>query len=269
MLPQELIERRAFEFDVVTDMPSDCFEFEAYRNTQDLLRRQRRVTDQSRGGDVSTYVFILRVPTLSGPGSFASETVISVDTNVTDYPDHEPRTSVLSDPIPWSPHFLKGAPVCIGPEYWRPRSGHVTLGHLAIHLCRLLNWDEKGRGPGYSGWNRAAIEYHRQHYGNASLNADLVYPILPAWVSGRDDGDDSFEVKTPGSDAPPPDDGFKVLDGGVAARPILRAHPMSAETVGFEVVSSSRDYPYRNRDFYGHYVASRRCGGRRPRRARG
>jgi hypothetical protein len=197
MLPQELIERRAFDFDLLSGMRCESFDFEAYRSMQDLVRRKRAVTNQSDGGEAATYCFILRVPTLSGPGTFVDETLISVDTNgVIDYPDNPPDTRVLSDPVPWSPHYLKGAPVCIGGEFWLPKRGHVTLGDLAIHLCRLLNWDEKGRGPGYRGWNGAAIDYHREHYGKAPLNPELVYPMLPAWVSGTEGPDASFEINS-------------------------------------------------------------------------
>lgn len=185
MKPSQLRERRVFDFRILEAMRCQVFDFKAFVTSSDLDGWSREIEDAARAGDASKYRFFLRVPTLVGPGEFSSETAFSVDTDVIDYPDNEPNTWVVSAKTPWSPHFVKGAPVCIGSEFWAARRGHVTLGHLVIHLARLLNWDEKGRGRGYTGYSGEAIEYHRREYGGKPLNPSLPYPVLPSWLSGE------------------------------------------------------------------------------------
>jgi hypothetical protein len=183
MKPQELAERRRFDFRVINDMRCAVFAFEAYRTSHDLRYGRNQVTSPSDAGGVSKYKMTLRVPTLSGPGSFVDETVFGVDLDVADYPKAEPLTWLISDPIPWSPHFLKGRPICLGREFWVDRKGYVTLGHLVIHVAMMLNWDEPGR-PGYVGWNGEAIKYHAEHYQGRPLHPGFPYPDLPDWVFG-------------------------------------------------------------------------------------
>mgnify|MGYP006976772897 CR=1 FL=1 len=196
MKPGELIERRRFDFRVVSDMRGPVFDFEAYRSRADLERRRNPITRPEDGGQASKYRMTLRVPTLVGPGEFAPETVFGVDLDVYNYPLAEPLTWVISRPIPWSPHFKEGAPICIGTEFWVARKGHVTLGDLVIHIAMMLNWDEKGRGPGYVGWNKEALEYHAEHYQGRSLDPDFRYPTLPVWLFGAASSgpEPSFEV---------------------------------------------------------------------------
>ncbi len=138
------------------------FDFEAYRTSADLESSSDPVARTADAGEASKYRMTLRVPTLIGPGEFRPETVFGVDLDVRDYPLAEPLTWIISDPVPWSPHFQKGSPICIGAEFWTARKGHVTLGDLVIHVARLLNWDEKGRGGGYVGWNPEADQPPRR-----------------------------------------------------------------------------------------------------------
>jgi len=85
--------------------------------------------------------------------------------------------------------------VCIGDELWKNQRGYVTLGHLVMHIARMLNWDEKGRGRGYVGWNAKAIEYHRKHYGDRPLDSAIVYPRLPLWLTATEPEESSgFEI---------------------------------------------------------------------------
>ncbi|MEV6633553.1 hypothetical protein AB0M54_22670 [Actinoplanes sp. NPDC051470] len=73
----------------------------------------------------------------------------------------------------------------------------MTLGHLVMHITRMLNWDEKGRGGGYVGWNGEAIKYHRKHYGDRPLDPSIVYPRLPLWLTATDTTESSgFEIIT-------------------------------------------------------------------------
>lgn len=185
------LDRRRFDFEVLRGMQCPTFAATAYASVDDLEAGRRPITDVGDAGRATTYRLEFRIPTLIGPGRLAPLTVIGADIQVTGYPETEPRTWVITSPVPWSPHFLTGAPVCLGREAWRDRAGHVTLGHLAEHIARMLNWDEVGRGAGYGGYNRAAIEYHRDHYGGRPLDPHVRYPHLPTWL-------------TPAASEPPP-----------------------------------------------------------------
>lgn len=189
MNPAELRERRAFEWQVLDEMTCDAFFAEAYGKVSDLDARRSQITTEANASDATCYRLGFNIPTLIGAGRFIDFTEIGVDTSVSDYPLTAPRTWILSKHVPWNPHFMKGSPVCIGPHFWVPKNGHVTLAELAIHIAHLLNWDEKGRGPGYRGWNGEAIDYHKAHYGEAPLNPTIEYPRLPLWFTGDDPAD--------------------------------------------------------------------------------
>lgn len=184
MRPHELAERRRFDFRVVNDMRSPVFDFQAYRTTADLQHDRNRITRLEDANAASKYKMTLRVPTLIGPGKLSEVTIFGVDLEVADYPFTEPATWLISQPIPWSPHFAEGRPICIGHEFWIARKGHVTLGDLVEHVARMLNWDEKGRGAGYRGFNPEAIAYHAKHYRGRALDPDFAYPIPPVWIYG-------------------------------------------------------------------------------------
>ena len=207
MTPQELAERRAFDLRVLSDMRCQSFDFEAYRTMADLSRRRSAVTSPEAGATVTKYRWIFRIPTHISQHDFAPVTEIGVNTDVADYPRAVPATWILSSHVPWSPHFMQDAPVCIGPELWEPRGGYITLGELAISIAHMLNWDEKGRGPGYVGWNGAAVRYHKTRYGNRPINPDLGYPALPSWLSGEQAAEPVFQIVNAGVRAEP---GFQV-----------------------------------------------------------
>lgn len=193
-MPTNPLQRREFEYRVLDSMRCPTFDFEAYADDEQLSRGQSPITNVNQASQAVAYRFLLSVPTLVGERHLAPQTEIGVNLDQPDYPIAAPRTWVISDPVPWSPHFRKGAPVCIGPEFWQRKQGHVTLGHLAQHLARLLNWDEKGRGPGYVGWNGAAIAYHQRTYGGKPLDPCVIYPMVPNWLSGSREDTFTFEV---------------------------------------------------------------------------
>lgn len=204
---RELADRRAFDLRVLSDMRCETFDFEAYRTRPDLTARRSKVTDPAAGADVTHYRWIFRIPTPVSKDRFAPVTEIGVNTDVTDYPRNPPGTEILSSHVPWSPHFKNNAPVCIGPEIWGPRDGHIVLGELAVHIAHLLNWDEVGRGPGYVGWNAAAIEHHKKFYGGRPIDPNIRYPVLPAWLFGEEEPVPTFEIVDPGRREEP---GFRV-----------------------------------------------------------
>jgi hypothetical protein len=204
---RELADRRAFDLRVLSDMRCATFDFEAYRTTADLEYRRSQVTDPAAGAAVTRYRWIFRIRTHIDRTRFASQTEIGVNTDVSDYPRKPPATRILSNHVPWSPHFMKNAPVCIGPELWAPTGGYITLGELAINIAHLLNWDEKGRGPGYVGWNGAAVQHHKKFYGGQPIDPGLSYPVLPAWLAGEQTAEPMFEIVNRGSQ---PEPGFWV-----------------------------------------------------------
>ena len=204
---QELADRRAFDLRVLNDMRCPTFDFEAYRTKADLTARRSRVTDPQAGATVTKYRWVFRIRTHISKDKFAPVTEIGVNTDVADYPRKPPGTEILSSHVPWSPHFMKNAPVCIGDEIWGPRQGYIALGELAIHIAHLLNWDEVGRGPGYVGWNAAAIAHHKKFYQGRPIDPSVTYPVLPAWLAGNQQSGQSFQIINPGRRQDP---GFQV-----------------------------------------------------------
>jgi hypothetical protein len=184
--PADILQRRRFDFEVLADMQCTTFSSEGYASTADLEARRRPITSADASARCSKYRLAFRIPTLIAPGRFTPVTEIGLDTDVADYPRTPPNSWILTV-TPWSPHFLTNAPVCIGDEMWKHQRGHVTLGHLVMHIARMLNWDEKGRGGGYTGWNGEAIEWHRANYGDRPLDADIIYPKLPLWLNAADE----------------------------------------------------------------------------------
>ena len=179
---QELADRRAFDLRVLSDMRCQTFDFEAYRTMADLEHRRSPVTDPEAGKEVTKYPL-----DLPGTDPRQPDQVRAGDRNRRqhrrgNYPRTPPGTWILSAHVPWSPHFMRNAPVCIGPELWAPTGGYITLGELAVNIAHLLNWDEAGRGPGYSGYNREAIEYHKKAYRGQPIDPGLRYPVLPGWL---------------------------------------------------------------------------------------
>jgi hypothetical protein len=188
----ELKQRRELDYRVLHEMRNDVFSFDAYRTSADLESGDRPITSVTDSGSAAKYVFRFAIRTLVARDRYTDNVAIGVDTEVNDYPVRPPNTWVVGRTVPWSPHFKAGYPVCIGTEMWQARDGYVLLGHLAIHLARLLNWDEVGRGPGYRGWNGDAIDYHREQLGGRPLTPNLGYPALPSWLYGSEN-DPAFE----------------------------------------------------------------------------
>lgn len=180
--PEQLKGRRVLDFDVLTAMSDRCaiVAVEAYASGSDLRARRNRITDRAAADRARHYRVIYRIRTLVGAGRYTDETHIHIDTEVSNFPYQEPASWVLTQ-TPWSPHFKTGAVVCTG-DHWKA-DGHTLLGHLVRHHAKLLNWDEKARGGGYRGWNGAAIDWHRRHYGDKPLAQGLRYPEIPVDIA--------------------------------------------------------------------------------------
>jgi hypothetical protein len=168
---------------------------EAYQSTEDMERRRNVITSPDRGYLAKRYRVDFHVKTLIGPGQFAEVTTIGFDLDMRNYPYEEPATWIISSHVPYSPHFKRRTPICIG-EIWQRSNGHMLLGQLFVHIAKLLNWDERIRNN-YTGWNPEAIEYHNQFYQGRPINAGLQYPMLPPDLHEFDMTTSSQETPTP------------------------------------------------------------------------
>jgi hypothetical protein len=206
---RRLAERRAFDLRVLSDMRCPTFDFRAYRTARDVRSAGPGITDPQSGAHVTNYLWVFSIRTHVSEDEFADEIKIRVFTDVPDYPRNPPGTEILPPHVPWSPHFRKNTPVCIGPELWQPRRGYIPLGALAIHIAHLLNWDEAGRGGGYTGYNEAAIRLHQEKYGGGPITPGLVYPALPGWLFGEPDAPNGDQE--PDEPDEPDGTGFQVI----------------------------------------------------------
>jgi hypothetical protein len=153
-----------------------------FRNDTDAAAGRRASGDDGAHGLVATYDVTLHVPTLIGPGPTAKSTRLRYSLPGAQYPRAEPIVTVLSRPIPWTPHFHPSTGrVCLGPETWR--AGTILLAHLVIHCARLLNFDEAEHPRGYEGWNGAAVRYWQDTLGSGPLTPELPYPVPPLEVT--------------------------------------------------------------------------------------
>jgi hypothetical protein len=193
---RDLRARRNLDLRVLSDMRCSTFDFEAYRTITDLEQCRRQVTDRE-ATNVSKYRFVFNILTPVGPGSLSARTEVGIDSDAPDYPYRPPQTWILSERVPWSPFFMAGAPLYIDSGLWSVRGEQNTLGHLALHICHLLNWDQQDLGTGYAGWNAAAIKYHQDAYGGQPINADLSYPVLPTWLGAVAPLHYSFRLRGP------------------------------------------------------------------------
>jgi hypothetical protein len=159
-------------------MRGTLIDAQAYRSSEDLERARNPIAAVGDAHLAIKYKVTFRVPTLIGPGPMADATTIGFDLSTGNYPFSEPATWIISPHVPYSPHFKKGAPVCIG-EIWKAGKGRMLLGQLFVHIAKLLNWEEVSRGGGYVGWNGAAIDYHARVFGGKPITPGLVYPALP------------------------------------------------------------------------------------------
>ena len=177
---KDLASRREFDFLVMRKMScgDGKYMFSAHRTAQDAAKGRRLIEDESEARYALHYRADYRVRTLVGPGRYSDCTIIRIDLSSPRYPFAEPTAWIVEtkeSKTPWSPHFARGLPVCIG-SLWR-KDGNVLLGHLLIHLAKLLNWDEH-LAENYGGYNPKAISWWRSQLGRP-LDPEISYPTLP------------------------------------------------------------------------------------------
>ncbi len=181
--PEQLQSRLRFDWTIARQMNGPLVTIRAFKSLADLGRRKNPVVKEQDGPRACAYLVEYRVRSLVGEGVFHDRFEVSIDLMAGgSYPYSEPACFVTSEPIPWSPHFLPGeGAICLG-ELWAQARGAMMLGHLVVHIARLLNFDEPDREPSYGGWNAAAVNYWRRVLNRQPITKGLVYPTLPAEV---------------------------------------------------------------------------------------
>jgi len=182
--PEELQSRLRFDWTITQKMNSPLVLIQAFKSLPDLRGRKDPIAKEQAGHRACVYSVEYRVRSLVGEGVFHDRFQVSMDLLAGgNYPFSEPACFVSSQPIPWSPHFMpRNGAICLG-ELWTQARGAMTLGHLIVHICKLLNFDEPDREPSYGGWNAAAVNYWRKVLHRQPLTKELVYPKLPAEVT--------------------------------------------------------------------------------------
>ena len=188
---QQLSSRLKFDFRIATTMNCSTLQVEAYASAANLNDRKKRLSTRNNTGRASHYRLDYRIKSLVARDKFHNQFTVLVDLLAGgNYPFSEPKCQVISTPIPWSPHFTKGAPICIG-ESWQQQNGRATIGHLMIHIAKLLNFDEPPREATYRGWNGAAVDYWRDVLKYRPITPGLAYPNIDRKIL------DPGQVKSP------------------------------------------------------------------------
>jgi hypothetical protein len=180
----QLQSRLRFDWTVTRNMNSPLVQIQAYKSVADLGRRQHPIVNEEDAHRACAYLVEYRVRSLVAEGVFHDRFEVAIDLLAGgNYPFTEPACFVTSRPVPWSPHFqARSGAICLG-ALWTQARGAMTLGHLIVHIAKLLNFDEPDREPSYGGWNAAAVRYWRQVLHRQPVTKDLVYPTLPAEVT--------------------------------------------------------------------------------------
>lgn len=176
---EDLNSRLRLDYRVVSRMQSPLMKVGAYRNVDDLRKRGNPILSENEGHLAMHYLVDYNIKTLVARGVYSDRTSVHIDLLANNnYPFSEPACYVVDSKMPWSPHFLKGRPICLG-ELWGLSQGAMLLGQLLVHIAKLLNFDEAARGGGYVGYNGEAIEYWKNVLGYQPITKNLPYPQLP------------------------------------------------------------------------------------------
>ncbi len=181
--PSQRRERLQFDYEVVMPMCSALMNVSAYRSMDDASCGRSPIQSLRRGHQARVYAVTYQIPTMIGPGQTHVGTTVVFDLLAKgNYPYSEPVAGVVSRPIPWSPHFhQRSGAVCLGDGWSRAKRG-MLFAQLAVHVARLLNWDEPHR-PNYAGWCGAAARYWEQVMNCRPITPNLLYPQLPQHIT--------------------------------------------------------------------------------------
>jgi len=178
-------DRLRFDYQVASQMQSPIMNVMAYRSIEDLRAQRNPITAVAEGHLAKHYLAHYNVKTLIGPDRHSSSTSVHFDLLAGgNYPLSEPKCWVISDKLPWTPHFNTNHPICIG-EMWEASRGRMLFGQLLIHVAKLLNFDEIPRSATYGGYTPEAAAYWRTKLNMQPITPDLVYPVLPDWTASK------------------------------------------------------------------------------------
>jgi hypothetical protein len=125
------------------------------------------------------YRVVYDYDTLRAPGARHRPTVVHVAPLASGgYPTTQPSAWVISEVVPWTPHFAANVPICHGTHAWAPN--RTQLVDYVVHIGKLLNFDEPPPVEGYHGYNPHAVEYWRTAMRLQPLNPGLRLPAIRA-----------------------------------------------------------------------------------------
>jgi hypothetical protein len=181
---EDIHERLRLDYRVIMKMRSPLVSIRAYRNADDLRSRLQPIVSEDEGHLAAYYLADYHIRTLIGPDQFSDKTSVLFDLLANNnYPFSEPSCWVTSIPVPWSPFFKEGYPICIG-GMWHEAKGAMLLGQLIVHIAKLLNFDDISRSESYGGYHAEAVNYWRTNLGHQPITPNLPYPVLPDSVPG-------------------------------------------------------------------------------------
>jgi hypothetical protein len=169
-----------FDYQVLHQMSSTIMRVEAYRTARDLAQRRHAIIDTGQGGEAAVYLLKYNIRSLVGPNKYHVGFECSIDLLAGgNFPFTEPIAHFISRPFPWNPHVLRtggSGLVCLG-SIWS--KGRTLLAHVAVHIAKLLNWDEPLQ-HGYRGWAPNAVSYWERVLKRTPITPGLAYPVLPS-----------------------------------------------------------------------------------------
>lgn len=172
--------RLAFDYEVTSALHSPCLDEVRAFSSYEEYRAGRDISAAHGLEGRATFYFVkFNVPTLAPGGRTITGVGICFDLLAGgNYPYTPPAVTVVTRPIPWSPHFgLASGAVCIG-NIWALLNGRMLFPQLLGHLARLLNFDEPAGTPELL-WQPDAELYWHQVLKCRPISPDLEYPVLP------------------------------------------------------------------------------------------
>ncbi len=149
-----------------------------HRTAEDVRVNQNPVPVGNRTPPAH-YRVVYDFDTLSGPGQRHRPTIVHIAPLASgNYPTTQPSAWVVSEVVPWTPHFAANVPICHGNHAWI--SNRTQLVDYVVHIGKLLNFDEPPPVQGYHGYNSQAVEHWRGAMGLQPLNPDLRLPTIRA-----------------------------------------------------------------------------------------
>jgi hypothetical protein len=159
----------------------------AHRTAADAWAGSNAIEPGTTEAPPEHYRVVYDFPTLRAKDRYHRPTIVHFDllgNGADGYPFKEPICRVIGEVVPWTPHFHRTFPICIG-SGWRA-DGKTPAVDLLVHIQKLLNFDEPEPAPGYDGWNAEAIRWWTREQGCRPLDPNLRYPVIdPNRAEGR------------------------------------------------------------------------------------